>query len=145
MASMRSSTQEISNTTDRNRPSRTHSNSGILDGALRAEQSRLLQQKRTGQFKALLVLAVLGGLTFGVIKAWKPYISPMVTNLLKEPPLPPPPPAPPPTVEEKPAPPPPPPKPSVKRKPGKRGKAETTATGPVTPRSGSGDDVMSPE
>jgi serine/threonine-protein kinase len=134
MPSMRSSTQEISHT-DRTRSSRPNMGSGILDGALRAEQSRLIQQKRTGQFKALLALAVLGALSFGVYKAWKPYISPVVTNLLKEPPPPPPPPAPPPVVEVKPEPAPP-PKPAAKKKSGK--KAGVT-------RTGSGDDVMAPE
>jgi serine/threonine protein kinase len=143
MPSMRSSTQEISNTTDRTRPSRTHTGSGILDGALRAEQSRLLQQKRTAQFKALLVLAVLGGLTFAGVKAWKPYISPIVTNLLKEPPLPPPPPAPPPAAEVKPIAPPT-PKAVVKKKPTtKRGGKAGTSTNSV--RTGTGDDVMAPE
>src|SRR5204863_3967050 len=141
MPSMRSSTQEISNT-ERTRSSRTQSTSGVLDGALRAEQSRLLQQKRTTQFKALLVLAVLGGLSFVGVKAWKPYISPLVTDLLKEPPPPPPPPNPPtPPADLKPAPAPAVPKSPPKKKPLKRGKAGSESA-PV--RAGTGDDVIAP-
>jgi hypothetical protein len=145
MPSMRSQTQEISNTTERTRSSRTHSSSGgVLDGALRAEQSRLMQQKRTGQFKVLLVLAGLAGLSFVSVKAWKPYISPIVTNLLKEPPLPPPPPpAPAPLADVKPTPPPPVPKPAAKKKPAS--KKGTTGASSEPARTGSGDDVMAPE
>jgi serine/threonine-protein kinase len=141
MPSMRSSTQEISHT-DRTRSSRNNLGTGILDGALKAEQSRLIQQKRTGQFKALLALAVLAGVSFGVFKAWKPYISPIVTTLLKEPPPPPPPPpAPAPPVEVKPevAPV---TKTTVRKKTaGKHGKGAATGVA----RTGSGDDVMAPE
>src|SRR6266404_7334118 len=48
MSSVRSSTQEISNP-DRTRSSRSILTSGALDGAVRAEQSRLLQQKQKGR------------------------------------------------------------------------------------------------
>jgi serine/threonine-protein kinase len=141
MPSMRSSTQEISHTPDRTRSSRT--NSGILDGALKAEQSRLIQQKRTGQFKALLALAVLGAVSFGVYKVWTPYISPVVTNLLKEPPLPPPPVQPPvPQPAAAVTPPPAPPKAPPKKKSSRKDKLSKGSPG--LPRTGAGDDVIGP-
>jgi serine/threonine-protein kinase len=147
MASLRSQTQEISST-DRSRAQRANSGSGILDGALRAEQSRLLQQKRTGQFKALLIVLALVGAGVGGVKAWKSFLGPMVTSLLAEPP----PPAAPPTpypaiIPPTPGPTPPPPKPVAKKRPGKKGKgekAEPTGTTTTPERSGSGDDVIPP-
>jgi eukaryotic-like serine/threonine-protein kinase len=135
--SMASSTQEISQT-DRTRSSRSNiNNGGILDGALRAEQSRLLHDKRAGQVKvaviALIVLALAG---LGA-RIYRPYIAPLIANLLAAPPPPPPAPTPPPTVVVTP-PPQPAPKPAPKKHPGKHG-SKTTIT-----RTGAGDDVIAP-
>jgi serine/threonine protein kinase len=142
MASLGSSTQEISHT-DRTRSSRTNINSGILDSALRAEQSRLLQDRRKGQVKAAVVLVILLAVAGAGAKLWNPYLKPFIHDLhglLASAPTPPPP-APaltPPTAET-----PPPaaaaPRPPAKRKPPRRGKATGAAA-----RSGTGDDVIAP-
>jgi len=141
MASVRSSTQEISQT-DRSRASRSNiNNGGILDGALRAEQSRLLHQKRSGQLKAAVIGLVVLALAGLVAKIYRPYIAPVVANLLAAPPPPPPAPAPAPVVV---APPPPPaPKPAPKKRNGKHGKADK-ADDKTIPRTGTGDDVIAP-
>ena len=88
MASVRSSTQEISHT-DRTRSSRTNI-SGVLDGALRAEQSRLLHEKRKGYAKAAVVVAVVVALVGLGVKIYRPYIAPVLANLLAPPRQPPP-------------------------------------------------------
>jgi serine/threonine-protein kinase len=144
--SLRSASQELSNT-DRTRPPRTHSGTGILDGAVRAEQSRLLQQRRKGQLKltvAAVAVLALAGLGVG---AWRPYLSPLVTSLLAAPPPPPPAPAPPPPGAVAPAPAPPPVRPSAPRKrPSKRpGKTSPPAPGAApAARTESADDVLKP-
>jgi serine/threonine protein kinase len=137
MSSLRSTTQEISNTDRTRPPGRTSSGSGILDGALRAEQSRLLHQKRTGQLKAFIIVLIVGGVAALGVKAWKPYISPLVASLLAEPPPPPAPPVAPTPAPAATAPTPPPaaPKPA-KKKAGKRKGAPE--------RAGAGDDVIPP-
>jgi serine/threonine protein kinase len=143
MASMRSQTQEISST-DRSRATRTQSTSGILDGALRAEQSRLLQQKRAGQLKALLIVLAVVAVGIGGVKAWKGFLGPIVTNLLKEPPpvaQPAPAPA---IIPPTPGPAPPPPKPVAKKRPGRKGKGDAPGATPTPERTGSGDDVIPP-
>ncbi|HEX4403963.1 MAG TPA: serine/threonine-protein kinase [Polyangia bacterium] len=140
MASVRSSTQEISQT-DRSRASRANINSGgILDGALRAEQSRLLHQRRGGQVKAAVVGLVVLALAALGAKIYRPYIAPVIANLLAAPP--PPAPAPPPTVVVTP-PPAPAPKPAPKKRAGKHGKADKTDDRTI-PRAGTGDDVIAP-
>ena len=136
MASVRSSTQEISNT-DRTRSSRTNSASG-LDGALRAEQGRLRNERLKGHARAGLVLAAFGAVVLGGVKAW-PTVAPFVHELLAAAPPPPPAPAPPtPTVVEQPqelAP----AKPAPRKRSGKKGdKGERSG------RTGVADDVMKP-
>jgi hypothetical protein len=88
----RSSTEEI------RRGDRTRSGhgdrSGVLDGAVRAEQSRLMQQRRGNYAKAAVLVVVLLAVVGGVAKAWRPYIGPLVAGLLASPPPPPPPPEP---------------------------------------------------
>ncbi len=132
---IRSSTQEISRT-DRTRTS-GNIGGGLLQGALHAEQSRLIQQKRQGYAKALVILALLGAAGFGGVKAW-PRVSPFVTNLLAAPP----PPAPPPVVPIAitPVVPEPPRAPAPKKRTGKHGKgAAADAKGAPA-----ADDVMKP-
>ena len=143
MSSLRSSTQEISHT-DRTRSSRPNINSGILDGALRAEQSRLLHEKRQGQAKAAVVIALVAALAGLGAKLYRPYIAPMVANLLAAPPPPPPAPAPAPAVVQ--TPPPAAAKPAPKKRPsGKKGKdGKDGKAGPGAARTGTGDDVIPP-
>jgi serine/threonine-protein kinase len=141
---IRSTTQEISRT-DRTRTSGNIA-SPSLAGAVMAEQSRLIQQRRKGTARALIVLSVLGGIGYGVAKAWKPYISPLVTKLFEAPPPPPPAPEPPPppaaVVPEAPKPAPP---PAPKKKPGKKGKAEAKTDGKGESKPApAADDVMRP-
>jgi serine/threonine protein kinase len=135
---IRSTTQEISRT-DRTRTS-GNIGSGMLQGALAAEQSRLIQQKRRGYAKGLFVLVVLAGVGFGAFEAW-PRISPFVASLFAAPP--PPPPAPMPVVPATitPVVPEPARAPAPKKRPGKRGKgaAADGAKGPPA-----ADDVMKP-
>jgi serine/threonine-protein kinase len=142
MASIRSSTQEISNT-DRTRSSRTNlSVPGALDGALRAEQGRLRGERMKGQARAALVLVGLVAVVVGGAKAW-PRIAPFVHELLASaPPQPapvgPPMPAtmdpPPPVVEQKPAP---------RKKPVAKA-AKGDKAKPAAGRTGVADDVMKP-
>ena len=75
--SVRSSTREIS------RLDPTHPPQGVaLGGALRAEQSRLIQQKRKGQAKLFFVAAVVLALAAVGAKAWQPYLSPLVARVI---------------------------------------------------------------
>ena len=138
MASIRSSTQEISHT-DRTRSSRTNIGSGALDGALRAEQGRLRSERMKGQARVAFVLVALAAVVVGGAKAW-PRVAPFVHELLASAPAQPPPagppmpatmdPPPPPTVELKPAP---------RKKPVGKNKGKTEGG-----RTGVADDVMRP-
>jgi len=144
MSSVRSSTQEISNT-DRTRSSRTNINSGILDGALRAEQSRLRHERRRGQAKAAIVLVAVLAAAGAVTKLWGPYLKPLVSSLHGLLTSPPPPVAaassPAPVVEPAPAsava------RPAPKKRPPKKGGKGDGKTGAAA-RSGTGDDVIAP-
>jgi serine/threonine-protein kinase len=136
MASVRSSTQEISNT-DRTRSSRPNVASPMLDGALRAEQDRLRNERIKGHARTALVLAALVAVVAGGVKAW-PHVAPLVHDLLASAPPPPPPVAPAPTIEPPPA--------AAKAPPHKRpGKGKPGVGGKAEPgRSGVADDVMKP-
>jgi eukaryotic-like serine/threonine-protein kinase len=129
--------------TERTRSSR-RSGTGILDGAVRAEQSRLIQQKRTGQAKLAIAAVIVLILTGVGAKAWRPYIAPLMTSLLAGPPTPPPPIPEPTLAPAEPAPRPAPPavRPGPKKRPGKRTNA--TAATSITANGGSGDDVIPP-
>ena len=136
MASVRSSTQEISNP-DRTRSGRTNVTSGLLDGALRAEQGRLRKERLKGQARAALVVVALGAVVAGGVKAW-PHVAPLVHDLLASPPPPPPPVATPaPTFVEQPQAPAVPARSSSKKHPSKKGKGDSGRTGVA-------DDVMTP-
>jgi eukaryotic-like serine/threonine-protein kinase len=139
MASVRSQTQEISNG-DRTRSSRTNLTHGAsLDGALRAEQSRLISQRRKGQIKAVIALGVLAAVAGLGAKLW-PRVAPLVHDLLAAAPPPAPPPvAPMPAVVE-PTPAPAAAKPAARRRGGKRGDKGKPESG----RTGVADDVMTP-
>jgi serine/threonine protein kinase len=134
-----STTQEISRT-DRTRSSGTVG-SGILQGALQAEQSRLIQEKRKGYAKGLVVLAILGAVAFAGVKVWPRYISPLVTSLLAAPPPPPPAPAPVAPVTVTPVVPEPARATATKKRSGKRGKGSTADGAKGAPTA---DDVMKP-
>jgi serine/threonine protein kinase len=132
MSSVRSATQEISRA-DRTRPSE----SLALGGALRAEQSRLIQQRRKGLYKGAIAVLALAAIGAVGAKVWRPYISPLVTSLLAAPPPPPPAPAPvavAPVVVPTPV-----AKPAPKRRSGKKDKAKAAAE-----KAGAGDDVIPP-
>jgi hypothetical protein len=141
MASLRSSTQEISHT-DRTRSSRVNVAAGpSLDGALRAEQNRLRGERLKGQARAGLVLVALAAAVAGGAKAW-PHVAPFFHELLASAPPPAAPVGPPmPATMELPAPAPAPtakPTPHKKAlKKGEKGKTEVV-------RSGVADDVMKP-
>jgi eukaryotic-like serine/threonine-protein kinase len=139
MASLRSSTQEISHT-DRTRSSRTNVTGAALDGALRAEQGRLRGERIKGQARGVFVLVVLAAIAVGGAKAW-PRIAPVVHDLFAAAPPPPPPPTPAPTpvVAATPAPAPA-ARPGPKRRPAKKGDKGKLDGG----RSGVADDVMGP-
>ena len=144
MSSVRSSTQEIS---ERTRSSRTQlSPGGKLDGALRAEQSRLIQQRRNGQAKAAVVLVALVAIVGVGVKVW-PHVAPFVHELLVAPP----PPAPAPRLPSRR------PRPSSSRRPrprrvrrpgsaGPKGRSTAAgkAAGDVARPTGGGDDVIPP-
>jgi hypothetical protein len=140
MASIRSSTQEFSNP-DRTRSGRTHAQAtGVLDGALKAEQSRLNAQRRKAQAKAaVLVAAVLAVVGLGA-KLW-PHVAPFVHDLLAAAPTPPPPPVAPAPVAVEPAPA---PAPAAKPAPHKHGRKGDKPGKPEAGRTGVADDVMKP-
>ena len=150
MSSVRSSTQEISNP-DRTRSSRSILTSGALDGAVRAEQSRLLQQKQKGRAKTVIALVVLAAVAGAGAKAWRPYVRPFVEPFVqrlfaKAAPAPAPaaePPAP--AVEPAPAAlaPAPAAKPTPKKRAGRHAKSGASFDEPVRPRGGA-DDVIPP-
>jgi serine/threonine protein kinase len=137
MSAVRSATHEIS------RPDRTRSSeSVVLGGAVRAEQSRLIQQKRKGQVKAVFIALVVLALAGVGAEVWKPYVSPLVTKLLASPPPAPPEAAPAPVaaaVSIVPAPVP--PKPAARRRASKKDKAKAGADSAAR---GGGDDVIPP-
>src|SRR5450432_444782 len=146
MQSVRSSTQEISNT-DRTRSSRSNIHSGILDGALRAEQSRLLHDRRRGQAKAAIVLVGLLAAVGAGTKLWSPYLKPLVSSLHGLLTSPPPPVAaastPAPVVEPAPAAAPAAARAAPKKRPPKKGGKGDGKAGAAA-RSGTGDDVIAP-
>jgi serine/threonine-protein kinase len=137
MASVRSQTQEISNT-DRTRSSRPNINGPALDGALRAEQGRLRKERMKGQAKATMVLAIVAVVVAGGVKAW-PHVAPFFHDLLAAAPPPPPPPAVPPTPAPDPTPTPTPAKPAARKHVLKKGEK-----GKELGRTGVADDVMKP-
>ena len=155
MSSVRSSTQEISNP-DRTRTSRSILTSGALDGAVRAEQSRLLQQKHKGRARTVVALIVLAGVAGAGAKAWRPYVRPYVEPFVqglfaqgffaKTAPLPPPS-AGPPAAAIEPAPavatPAPVAKPASKKRSGRHAKSGASFDEPMRPRGGA-DDVIPP-
>jgi hypothetical protein len=138
MASIRSSTQEISNT-DRTRSSRTNIASVALDGALRAEQGRLRSERMKGQARVAFVLVALVAGAVGGLKAW-PHVAPLVHELLASAPAQPPPAGPPmpATMDPPPAP------PTVEAKPAPRKKTGGKKAKPDVGRTGVADDVMRP-
>ncbi|HEV3031613.1 MAG TPA: serine/threonine-protein kinase [Polyangia bacterium] len=155
MSSVRSSTQEISNP-DPTRTSRSILTSGALDGAVRAEQSRLLQQKHKGRARTVVALIVLAAVAGAGAKAWRPYVRPYVEPFVqglfaqglfaKTAPLPPPP-AGPPAAAVEPAPavaaPAPVAKPASKKRSGRHAKSGASFEEPMRPRGGA-DDVIPP-
>jgi serine/threonine-protein kinase len=136
MASVRTSTQEISHT-ERTRSSRPNLASQALDGALRAEQGRLRNERLKGHARAVFALAAFIAVVAGGVKAW-PHVAPFLHELLASAPPPPPPAAPPmPAVDQTPA-------PEPKAAPRKRPPA-VKKTGKGEPgRTGVADDVMKP-
>jgi len=135
MQSVRSSTQEISNT-DRTRSSRT--NVAALDGALRAEQGRLRKERLKGQAKLTVVLAIVAGVVAGGVSAW-PRVAPFFHDLLAAAPPPPPPPAVAPTPAAEPA-----PAPAATKAPPRKRAKKGDKDKPELGRSGVADDVMKP-
>jgi serine/threonine-protein kinase len=154
MSSVRSSTQEISNS-DRTRSSRSILTSGALDGAVRAEQSRLLQQKQKGRARTVIALIVLAAVAGAGAKAWRPYVRPYVepfvepfVHALFAKTEPPPPSAGPPAPAAEPAPAAlapaaPVAKPAPKKRAGRHAKSGASFDEPVRPRGGA-DDVIPP-
>ncbi|HVZ74566.1 MAG TPA: serine/threonine-protein kinase [Polyangia bacterium] len=143
MSSVRSSTQEVSRT--RTSGNMAAGGSGVLQGAVLAEQSRLVQERRRGRARALLILAILGGAAYGGMTAW-PHVSPVVAKLFASPPPPPPAPAPEPApVLVTPVTPEPAKAPVAKKRNGKKDrdkdKSKTSSDKPATPAP---DDVMKP-
>jgi hypothetical protein len=137
---IRSSTLEIS------RSDRTRTSGNIapgLQGAVLAEQSRLIQQKRKGTAKALFVLAILGAVGYCGWRVWPTHLAPLVTKLFERPPPPPPAPEPVAPVNIEPVAPEPPRAPAPKKRPPKRGKpgAASSDSSKAAPAS---DDVMKP-
>jgi serine/threonine-protein kinase len=139
MSSVASTTQEISQP-ERTRSSYTNvTQGGALGGAVRAEQSRLVHERRRGQAKIALALVALAALAGLGTKLW-PHVAPIVHDLLaSSPPAPPPAPAaapvaatPPPLVEP------------VKLAPKKRASKKADKGKPATPRTGEADDVLAP-
>jgi serine/threonine-protein kinase len=84
MATVRSST-DISHT-ERTRSSRP---SMALDGALRAEQGRLRNERLKGHARAVFALAAFIAVVAGGVKAW-PHVAPFLHDLLASAPPPPP-------------------------------------------------------
>jgi serine/threonine protein kinase len=142
MSSVRSTTQELSQP-ERTRSAYTNvSQGGALGGALRAEQSRLVQERRRGQAKIALVVVALAVFVGVGTKLW-PHVAPLVHDLLASAPPPPPPPAAPapvaaaaPVVE--------PVKPAPRRRAGKKGEKAIDKDKLVAPRTGEADDVLAP-
>jgi serine/threonine-protein kinase len=140
MSSVRSSTQEISQP-ERTRSSHTHvTQGGALGGAVRAEQSRLVHERRRGQAKIALVVAALAVMAGAGAKVW-PHVAPLVHDLLASaPPAPPPAPAPAPAAVA-----PPPVVEPVRPAPKKRASSKKgDKSKPAAPRTGEADDVLAP-